>query len=295
MKTRGMGRVGHEGGMTRSSATRDARGHRVILPPAGIAATPWVFASPHSGDQRPDDMRPAPRLGRRSLRSAEDALVDRLIGDAAGRGAAVLLGEVSRTYVDLNRAPDELDPLLGDTPVVGGVSPRAAAGYGIVPRLTGDGRPVYARRLDPGETEARVARFHTPYHAALTGLMQAARTRHGRAILVDWHSMPPPRGQNRPRVVIGDRHGEACPPGLSGRLKTLFEAQGWETALNDPYAGGWSTQVWGRPAEGWLAVQIELDRSLYLDPASLGPGPGYDDSRARIARVIAALLDGPAI
>ena len=259
----------------------------------GRPATPWVFASPHSGAAVPADMRAAPGLSRRSLRSAEDALVDRLIGSGAARGAALLLGGVSRAYVDLNRGPEELDPHLIEGLEPGRpVSPRAAAGYGVIPRLSGDGRPLNAARLTRAEAEARVAAWHAPYHVRLTALMEAAREAHGRAILVDWHSMPPSRDAGAPQVVIGDRHGEACAPELTRRLKGLFEAEGWRVALNAPYAGGWSTQRWGRPAEGFEAVQIELDRGLYLDPVTLRPGPGWDRCKAGVERVIAALLAG---
>lgn len=254
-------------------------------------ATRWVFASPHSGTLIPPATRLAPGLSRRSLRSAEDALVDRLIASGADRGAAVLLGEVSRACVDLNRSPDELDPLLIDGIEPGHpVSPRAAAGYGVIPRLSGDGRTLNAGRLSRAEAEARIAAWHAPYHARLADMMAAARATHGRAILVDWHSMPASREAGAPQVVIGDRHGEACAPDLTGRLKALFEAEGWKVALNAPYAGGWSTRLWGRPADGFEAVQIELDRGLYLDPVSLRPGRGWTRCKAGVERVIAALL-----
>lgn len=257
----------------------------------GAPPTPWVFASPHSGRDLPPDMRPAPGLSRRSLRSAEDALVDRLIEGADARGVAVLCGAVSRAYVDLNRGPDELDPMLMDEASGGAApSPRAAAGYGVVPRLTGDGRPLYARRLTRKEVERRVAEHHGRYHARLADLMEAARRAHGRAVLVDWHSMPP-GAAGAARVVIGDRHGESCSPALSARLAGLFEAEGWPVALNRPYAGGWSTQTWGRPDEGFEAVQIELDRGLYLD-ASGAAGPGWARCKAGVERVIAALVTG---
>jgi N-formylglutamate amidohydrolase len=259
----------------------------------GRPATAWVFASPHSCAAFPADMRAAPGLSRRSLRSAEDALVDRLIGSGAARGAALLLGGVSRAYVDLNRGPEELDPHLIEGLEPGRpVSPRAAAGYGVIPRLSGDGRPLNGARLTRAEAEARVAAWHAPYHARLTALMEAAKEAHGRAILVDWHSMPASREAGAPQVVIGDRHGEACAPELTRRLKGLFEAEGWRVALNAPYAGGWSTQRWGRPGEGFEAVQIELDRGLYLDQATLRPGPGWARCKAGVERVIAALLPG---
>lgn len=286
MKTAGFERLGEKRMSEAGGRAEDAVG----VGPA--PATPWVFASPHSGTHLPSDMRAAAGLSRRSLRSAEDALVDRLIEGAEVRGVALLRGLVSRAYLDLNRDPAELDPLLVDGVEDELVSPRVAAGYGIVPRLTGDGRPLYARRLSQAEVKARIAAHHAPYHAKLAKLMQSARAAHGRAVLIDWHSMPAARGRDAPQVVIGDRHGETCSPALTRRLQTLFEAEGWRVALNVPYAGGWSTIRWGRPNEGLEALQIELDRSLYLDPATLRPGPGWARCKAGVERVIAALLSG---
>ena len=259
---------------------------------------PFVFASPHSGDVYPHDMGTAAGLDSVSLRSAEDALVDRLIAPGRARGAALLLGRLGRAWVDLNRDPADLDPVLidgldGRTP-----SPRAVAGYGVIPRLTGDGRPLYDRRLGADEAASRIARVHAPYHAALDGLMQAAHARHGMAFLVDWHSMPARAtqgagGARGPDVVLGDRHGSSCAAELTRRLRRAFEALGWRVALNQPYSGGWTTQRWGRPAEGFHAVQIELNRALYLDEATMQPGVGWSRCAAGVARVIETLLDDP--
>ena len=256
---------------------------------------PFVFASPHSGDRYPADMAPAPGLDPASLRSAGDALVDRLIAPGLERGATLILGRTARAYVDLNRAPDDLDPVLIEGLDGRTGSPRAAAGYGVIPRLTGDGRPLYDRRLGRDEAEARIARVHAPYHAALDDLMQAARTRHGEAVLVDWHSMPSRAtlgvgGARGPDVVLGDRHGSSCAAALTRRLRRAFEALGWRVALNQPYSGGWTTQRWGRPADGFHAIQIELNRALYLDEATLEPGRGWSRCAAGTARVIAELL-----
>ena len=255
----------------------------------------FVFASPHSGDTYPADMGAAPDLPEASLRSAEDALVDRLISPGAAGGASLLLGRVGRAYVDLNRDPEDLDPALlagleGRTP-----SPRAAAGYGVLPRLTGDGRPLYDRRPGVEEAQARLAAVHAPYHAVLGRLMREARARCGEAVLVDWHSMPSRAtrgagGARGPDVVLGDRHGCACAAALTRRLRRSFEGLGWRVALNQPYSGGWTTQTWGRPAEGFHAVQVELNRALYLDEATRRPGPGWSRCAAGVARVIAELL-----
>ncbi|RZJ04507.1 MAG: N-formylglutamate amidohydrolase [Brevundimonas sp.] len=252
----------------------------------------FVFASPHSGEVYPDDMGCDPALARASLRSAEDVWVDRLIAPGADLGASLVLGRLGRAYVDLNRDPDDLDAVLIDGLAADSGGARAAAGYGVIPRLTGDGRALYARRLAREEASARLARVHAPYHAALAERMRAAHARHGGAVLIDWHSMPSRAvgGARGVDVVLGDRHGVACAPALTRRVRDLFEGLGWRVALNQPYAGGWTTQAWGRPAEGFQALQIELSRALYLDEATGEPGPGWSRCEKGVARVIAAIL-----
>ncbi len=257
----------------------------------------FVFASPHSGTAYPPEMGCDPTLPEDSLRSAEDALVDRLIAPGVDRGATVVLGRLGRAWVDLNRDPADLDPLLIESVPDGPISARTAAGYGVIPRLTGDGRALYGRRLTLDEAQARIARAHRPYHQALAYGMEAARDRHGEAVLVDWHSMPARAtqgagGARGPDVVLGDRHGSSCSAELTRRLRRAFEALGWRVALNQPYAGGWTTQRWGRPSEGFHAIQIELNRALYFDEVARSPGPGWSRTEKGVARVIANLLDG---
>jgi len=252
--------------------------------------TPLIFASPHSGSHYPADLGSVV-LPTATLRSAEDALVDRLIASGPSNGATLLSGLIARSYVDLNRRADEWDPMLVDDCPPGPVSSRAAAGYGIVPRLTGDGHPLYDRRLSMAEANDRVERVHAPYHRALSDLMTATRARHGVAVLVDWHSMPA-RATGSPGgadVVLGDRHGVSCPARLTRRLRALFEGLGWRVALNRPYAGGHATQTWGRPGEGLWAIQVELNRALYLDEATLEPGLGWSRCRKGLENVISAL------
>lgn len=251
---------------------------------------PLIFASPHSGSHYPSDMG-AGGVSEVSLRSAEDAYIDRLIASGADHGATLLLARYGRAYVDLNRDPDEIDPLLVRDGQGLQPSPRTAAGYGIAPRLTGDGKRLYSRRLSVSEIQGRVERVHRPYHAALSGLMQAARRRHGAAVLVDWHSMPARAagGASGVDVVIGDRHGASCAPALTRRLAALFEGLGWRAQLNQPYAGGYSTQLWARPGEGYHAVQIELSRALYLDQATLQPNLGWSRAETGVRQVIKAL------
>lgn len=268
--------------------------------PVGDAGA-LVFASPHSGALLPDDFGPIAGLAPASLRSAEDALVDQLIASAPQVGIPVVAGRISRAYLDLNRAPDELDPaLIEDCPAVGPGSAKVQAGFGVIARRAGDGASLYDRRLSLGEARARLARVHQPYHAALADRMQSAHQARGLAILMDWHSMPSRAAGGRGRggggrpargvdVVLGDRHGSSCSAQVTRRLRTLFEGLGWIVGLNQPYAGGYSTQVWGRPETGFQAIQIELNRALYFDEAKLEPSADYQRTRAAIARVIASL------
>lgn len=268
--------------------------------PVGEAG-PLVFASPHSGGLLPDDFGPVAGLSPASLRSAEDALVDRLIASAPEAGIPVVAGRISRAYLDLNRAPDELDPvLIQDCPVVGPGSAKVQAGFGVIARRAGDGASLYDRRLGMAEAEARLAHVHTPYHAALGERMESAREAHGVAILMDWHSMPSRAAGGRGRggggrpargvdVVLGDRHGSSCSARLTRRLRALFEGQGWMVGMNQPYAGGYSTQIWGRPEAGFQAIQIELNRALYFDETLLEPSADYERTRTALARIIASL------
>lgn len=276
---------------TKAGETRDAGEAVTVVRPA--APGRLVFASPHSGDLYPADMAADPDLPPASLRSAEDALVDRLIAPGPSHGATLVLARYGRAYVDLNRNPADLDPQLIDG-LDHPASPRSAAGYGVIPRLGGDGRSLYARRLSRDEAEARVARVHGPWTTALDGVIDAARSRHGEALLIDWHSMPEratraPGGPRGPDVVLGDRHGSSCAPELTRALRIAFERLGWRVALNHPYAGGWTTQSRGRPEDGVHAIQIELNRALYFDEQARAPSAGWSRTRKGVARVIAAI------
>lgn len=269
----------------------------LVVPALGEASA-MVFASPHSGRERPADMGEAAGLTLSTLRSAEDVGVDRLIGSGPSRGVPVIAGRVSRAYVDLNRSPTELDPALVDGEIEVPPTARVSAGFGVIPRRAGDGTPLYDRRLTRAEAAERLDRVYAPYHDALGDLMQAAQDRHGVALLIDWHSMPSraagvtSRNRRGVDVVLGDRYGASCRGATMRRIRALFEAEGWRVGLNAPYAGGYSTERWGRPAERLQAVQVELNRALYLDEATLEPSRDYERFNKALDRVIAALAAG---
>lgn len=260
-----------------------------------------VFSSPHSGCVYPEPFVRAARLGRLELRASEDAFVDELFAEAPRFGAPLLRAHAPRAYVDLNRAPEELDPSVVEGVRATGLNPRIAAGLGVIPRVVAEGRAIYSGRITREEAQARLAACHAPYHAALSELMTRARAVHGAALLFDCHSMPSdalrsaPRVRGRrPEVVLGDRFGASAADWAMAQAQEAFEAAGFAVARNTPFAGGYITQRYGRPGHGWHAVQIEIDRALYLDERRVEKGPGFAALRRALAPVVAALCDAQA-
>ncbi len=250
--------------------------------------TGLVFASAHSGRHYPQDMGTVAPL--ETVRTTEDAHVDLLIAGAEAMGADVIVCHTGRAYVDLNRNAADLDPaLIRDCPVPEG-SAKALAGYGVIHRQSGNGLPLYGHRLDMAAVQARLDRVHRPYHQALGGLMHKAKAQTGRAVLVDWHSMPQrATGRGGPDIVLGDRFGSSCDAVWTRRVRSLFEAEGWRVGLNRPYAGGYATQIWGRPDEGFHALQIEINRALYWNEAKHQPSEGWKRCAGVIRRVMTRL------
>lgn len=259
--------------------------------------SPLIYTVPHAGRLVPASARARLQATEATVRSLEDPLVDDLVAGAGAWGATVLINRTARAFVDVNRDPAERDPRLSSDER-GRDTPRTRAGLGVVPRLGGDGRVLYRGRLDPDEIEARIAGVHGPYHAALAELMQAARARFGRAMLIDWHSMPSAaavaegrRGGLVPDIVLGDRFGRSAAPEIPGLVRQVFEARGRRVLMNRPFAGGHTTQVWARPEEGFHALQVEINRGLYLDETTLVPTSGLAALKADIEAVSRVLLE----
>lgn len=260
------------------------------------APTPLVFASPHSGRHYPAAMLEATALQPDLLRRSEDAFVDTMITPAADLGAAVILARYGRAWMDLNREPWELDPAMfsDELPEFARArTARVAAGLGAIARVAGEGREIYARKLTFAEAEARVAGAHRPYHDALERLLARARAAHGLAILIDWHSMPEaaartavtPRHGKGCDIVLGDRFGGSCSRKLTDLVEAELERMGYRVARNAPYAGGYTTEHYGKPARRTHALQIEISRALYLDEATLEPTDGLARLTADVARL----------
>ena len=252
---------------------------------------PILLASPHSGTHLPADFLANSRLDTHALRRIEDAHVGALLGPAAATGLPLLEATHSRTVIDLNRAEDELDPSMFAGAVTGtpNISDRVRRGYGLFPRVAAPNQPIHLARL-PAETgAARIERLHRPWHRAIgQGLAQAA-ARHGHALLLDVHSMPRLDGDHPATLVLGDRHGRSAAPNLVGWLEAAFTARGLKVARNAPYAGGHTTERHAAPDGGIHCVQLEFDRTLYMDTATLRPHGGFHPLAALIADVLAAL------
>ncbi len=254
---------------------------------------PLIFASPHSGRRYPPELLANARVGLISLRRAEDAYVDELFAGAPAHGAALLCASVARAYVDLNRDPAELDPDMFDErpPECTHVnSARVQAGLGAIPRVSGDGQTIYRRKLSLDDAERRIAAVHRPYHAMLANLVAETMETFGCSVLVDCHSMPSnARGAHAPDVVLGDRFGASCHPSVTALAEATLRRLGYRVARNAPFAGGHTTQTYGRPAARTHALQIEINRALYLDERTLERTNGYARVRADMSRLAEAL------
>lgn len=255
--------------------------------------TPVVVASPHSGRHYPQDFLEASVLDERGIRSSEDAFMDMLVAGAPGLGAPLLAAEYPRAFIDLNRSPDELDPGVVDG--VGRVvqTPRISSGLGVVPRVVANGRAIYRGKLSRAEAEARIDAVWVPYHRQLDALMQAATDRYGIAVLLDFHSMPHEAldsvarpGARRPEVVLGDRFGASAAGHLVDALEAGFVEAGLTVSRNAPFAGAYVTQRYGRPGQRRHAIQVEIDRALYMDERMIRPNADFD----RVKRILTGVI-----
>ncbi|KPA20056.1 N-formylglutamate amidohydrolase [Shimia sp. SK013] len=253
-----------------------------------------VFASPHSGRQYPDWFVSQSLLDSHAIRSSEDAFVDDLFDCAPAFGAPLLVAHAPRAFLDLNRAADELDPALIEGVRKFNHNPRVASGLGVIPRVVANGRPIYYGKMTLAEAGARIDSYWRPYHEALQSLLNESRAAFGNAILVDCHSMPREAVSaslrpdiRRPEIVIGDRFGAAAHCEIVEEIVAAFEAEGFVVARNAPFAGAYVTQAYGRPARRQHAIQVEIDRSLYMDEATITPHDGFKPFKARLANVIA--------
>ncbi|MEE9387181.1 MAG: N-formylglutamate amidohydrolase [Paracoccaceae bacterium] len=253
-----------------------------------------VFASPHSGRHYSQAFLSKSVLDKRQIRSSEDAFVDVLFAAAPRFGAPLLAANYPRAYVDLNRSIDELDPAL-----IAGVkkmsnNPRISSGLGVIPRVVSNGRSIYRGTLSRFEADQRLADIWEPYHSCLQAQLLESQSLFGTSILLDCHSMPHEAissvshaAAGCPDVVLGDRYGAAAEPEIVARVEAAFRNAGLVVARNAPFAGAFIAQHYGRPSRGQHVVQIEIDRSLYMNEKTVEPNGNFDELKALITQVIA--------
>ncbi len=273
-------------------------------PPCALAGeadwrVPLVFSSPHSGRVYTSAFVASSRLDPVTLRRSEDSFVDELFDAAPAAGAPLLKALFPRAYLDVNREPWELDPAMFDGPLpefVNSRSPRVGGGLGTLARVVANGADIYRGKLSFPEARRRVETLYAPYHAALEDLLARGRARFGRVALVDCHSMPSvggpmdrDPGRRRADFVLGDAHGQACAPALIEAAETHLRRAGFVVARNDPYAGGHITRHYGKPRAGRHALQIEINRALYMDEMRIEKNAGFADLKTAIGGLIAAL------
>ncbi|MEQ1648148.1 MAG: N-formylglutamate amidohydrolase [Hyphomicrobiaceae bacterium] len=258
--------------------------------------TPLVFSSPHSGRTYAHGFQADTILSPHALRKSEDAYVDLLYANVVYRGAPLLAARFPRAYLDANREPNELDPQLieGALPETANTqSARVIGGLGVIPRVVADGEPIYRHKIPLAVAEARLRYLYQPFHECLAALVQTTAETFGAACLIDCHSMPSAAGGNpqtrRPHFIIGDRFGTSCAPKLTQLVARVLTDEGFDVQLNRPYAGGFITEHYGRPANGIHALQIEINRGLYLDENRIVPSANFTTIQAVLDRLTARL------
>jgi N-formylglutamate amidohydrolase len=274
-----------------------------LRPPAGsdalelrepaVRTLPLVLASPHSGSEYPADFIAASRLDPLSLRRSEDSFVDELFAAAPGLGAPLLAARFPRAYLDVNREAWELDPgMFCDTlpRFVNAASPRVRMGLGTIARIVASGEEIYARKLSFAEARGRIDTLYQPYHATLRRLVEETRTVFGGYLLVDCHSMPSAAGiacgSVNADIVLGDCHGVACASRILETARRFLVERGFAVAINAPYAGGFTTDHYGRPFLGRHALQIEINRGLYMDERRFCRKPAFDRLAAELTSLV---------
>ncbi|MEM7606776.1 MAG: N-formylglutamate amidohydrolase [Myxococcota bacterium] len=253
-------------------------------------SVPVLVEVPHAGLAIPDAVRQEIIANPTQVARDSDIYVDKLCEGVPSRGAELLIAQTSRFVVDLNRAADDIDGrAVPDHPAPRGTQPR-----GVVWRMATDGKALLSRPLDYGRLEARLDRFYRPYHAAIQHSLTDLRERFGHALLLAAHSMPSGKGRGlrRADVVPGTRGRTTSAARFIDALDAHFRAAGLSVRHDEPYRGGYSTSHYGRPKEGWHAIQIELNRALYVDEGSGRPKDGaFNALRDVMTTLVDAVAD----
>ncbi|WP_386679184.1 N-formylglutamate amidohydrolase [Loktanella sp. R86503] len=258
-----------------------------------VRSTCVVFASPHSGRAYSDAFLAQTKLNSDAIRSSEDAYVDDLFSNAPGHGAPLIAARTPRAYVDFNRAPEELDPALIEGVRRISPNPRVASGLGVIPRVVAGGRVIHDGKITLEQAHARITGHWRPWHDRLQTLLDESARMFGQSVLIDCHSMPHEALDSfagaRPDVVIGDRFGASASAMLVNEVCNAFTDAGLRCVRNAPFAGAYVAQHYGKPARRQHAIQIEIDRALYMNEQTLQKRDDFDDLRRLLDGVIARI------
>ena len=255
----------------------------------------FVVSSPHSGRSYSEDFIRLSRLSALDLRRSEDAFVDELFSAAPSLGAPMISALFPRAYVDVNRDVRELDPSMFEAPLLEHLvrtSPRVASGLGVIPRIVSEHHVIYGKKLPISEAVERINRCYQPFHQRLTALLMEARASLGHAVLIDCHSMPSRSwaSRNWPDIILGDRYGASCNRELTAEAAHILTDLGYKVALNKPYAGGYITERYGQPDNGYHALQVEVNRALYLNEATLEKKYEFDTIKVDMSSFLTSLF-----
>lgn len=255
--------------------------------------SPVIFTSPHSGRNYSADLMAGVRLPPQTLRRSEDCFVDELFGAAPENGAPLLAANFPRAFCDANREAWELDPAMFADPLppwVNTTSTRVSAGLGTIARVVASGDTIYGGKLTFNEAERRINAYWRPFHNTLSRLVEDIKERFGYCLVIDCHSMPS-NGQGRRPVdfVLGDLYGAASASGVTRMVTEFLTSRGHSIRRNDPYAGGYITRHYGRPAGGIHVLQVEIARNLYLDEARFERLPRFEEIRRTMSDLVAEI------
>ena len=262
-----------------------------------ILNSPIIFNSPHSGRLYESKFLKETKLSWDEIRLSEDCYVDNLLDFVTEFGCVLMEATFPRAFVDVNRSSHEMDPKIIKGLKKTLITPRIAAGLGVIPRLVGNGKEIYKKKISLPEANYRLKNYYFPYHEKLKDIIDKSIQKFGLSVLVDFHSMPhnsiqnPDKNRTRlPQVILGDCFGASCHPLLVKKVYDLFVDAGFRVEMNNPFSGGFITQNYGTPLSNIHVIQVELDRSLYMNEANFRPHEGYADIKKRLRSIIVSFL-----
>lgn len=269
-----------------NSGFADIRQHSIVEPVSLTSGV--VFALPHSGRDYGVSFLNQSILDQLSIRSSEDAFLDQLIDGIEKYGAPKIIANAPRAFIDLNRSTDELDPAL-----ISGIknnikNPRISSGLGVIPRVVSHGKEIYRGKLSFEQAQSRIKYYWKPYHTDLSNLLQRSQSVFGQSLLIDIHSMPHEAVSMQssfikpPEIVVGDRFGMSSDPEFTNLVISILKQHEFKVAKNTPFAGAFITKHHGKVKKRIHALQLEIDRSLYMDEEKISPNSEFEELKTRL-------------